>query len=316
MCENGWQPPGSGGAQRGETCTSGSSMSSEPEWHTEKNLDGYRRRGRVLPAPFMRRVVTLILDMGLLVRSHRDWTSMIELHVVHQPAGLSRSRDTPFQQVCMTIAYLHNPSGSNLNDIARTLNSLYYHGENLDKLTTSLADELITLVKQGILETTNAYRAEPICFTIPGFSPQKTQRSLYVSHDVGTKWGPERKKAVGPSKDKLTGRAKEAYLISQIAKLPGPKNVPHEKPPRPSVNRKEAAMRKEAEEEQTRMTGIRPVPRDTVLLPNAAGQSRPPSPAPSATSTKSRKAATKKRGKRDPSPQPSDSDSENSRPED
>ncbi|XP_055351875.1 armadillo-like helical domain-containing protein 4 [Paramacrobiotus metropolitanus] len=202
-------------------------------------------------------------------------------------------------------------------DIVRTINALYYKGEaDQNELEKVILDELLALVKDGTLETTNAYRAEPIRFTIPGFIPQKTQRSLYVSHDVGTKWDPDRKKAAGPPKDKLTGRAKEAYLISQVAKLPGPKKLPVEKPPRPSVTRRELAARQEAEDEM-HAAGIRPVPRDTVSLPNAAGRSRPPSPALSATSTKSRKAtATKKRGKKDPSPQPSDSDSEDSQPED
>ncbi|XP_055357381.1 histone-lysine N-methyltransferase SETD1B-like [Paramacrobiotus metropolitanus] len=217
----------------------------------------------------------------------------------------------------------HNPRGSNLTDIARTLNALYYLGqENLDKLTTRLADELIALVRERTLETTNAHRAEPIRFTIPGFIPQKTQRSLYVSHDVDTKWDPDRKKAVGPPKDKLTGRAKEAYLSSQEAKLPGRKNLPVEKPTRPSVTRRERAARQEAAEEM-RAAGIRPVLRDTVSLPNAAGQSRPPSPTPSATSIKSRKTtatkatAVKRSGRKGPPPPGRDvSDSEDSEPED
>ncbi|XP_055356731.1 uncharacterized protein LOC129601847 [Paramacrobiotus metropolitanus] len=58
---------------------------------------------RVLTAPFMRRLVTLFLDSGLLVRTHRDWTDLAEIHLAHRPSGVSRSADNYFQQICRTI---------------------------------------------------------------------------------------------------------------------------------------------------------------------------------------------------------------------
>ncbi|XP_055356732.1 coiled-coil domain-containing protein 9-like [Paramacrobiotus metropolitanus] len=105
--------------------------------------------------------------------------------------------------------------------------------------------------------------------------------------------------------------------MTQLAELPGPKNLPQEKPTRPSVTRRENALRKEQQEANVRAAGQRPSPRDAVSLPNAAGQSRPPSSAPSASSMKIRKTTAKKgRGKKSPTPPPDDSDPEDSRPED